>query len=448
MQNYFQHEAITAAKKMIRLFYVKKNVEGALSFFSKDRFTFVGIGEKDIFYSYEEVKNYCYKFVDAVAACYKIISADYQVNASSIDSCIVVAKIGFQADETLFNYKFSLHFSFYFQQIDNKILITFAHVHLPEKNSEEKFLNDERLHAEKKLQRDFLNQFENINHIAAKSVRYKDDLPYCYVNEAFLKLLGYQRRVNLENYSSLSHIHPNDQQKYFDFLKKIFSEKKAPVSENWRWHNSYCIMYRIITKDRNEIKVLEWGGILSLNENFIVNSFIEPLDEIEIANPDPAPSDAKSLMNFLQGSSNETSVLLDDCGIHIGNIMLIYPRRHKLFINGNAIALTPIEFELLLILAAHPNQTLTTKEIYKNLWDEGDLIVTSFTLKTHVSNLRRKLRDASDNKIQLRNCRGDGYCLSISEPTENAPPPDVMKSPRNFFRGDNKFFINGNAIYF
>lgn len=421
MQNYFQHEAITAAKKMIRLFYVKKNVEGALSFFSKDRLTFVGIGEKDIFYSYEEVKNYFYKFVDAVAACYKIISADYQVNASSIDSCIVVAKIGFQADETLFNYKFSLHFSFYFQQIDNKILITFVHVHLPEKNSEEKFFNDERLHAEKKLQRDFLNQFENINHIAAKSVRYKDDLPYCYTNNSFTKLLGYQRKINFENYSSLSHIHPNDQQKYFNFLKRIFSEKKAPVSENWRWHNSYCIIYRLINRNREEIKVLEWGNFLSLNENVIVDSFIKPLDEVEITNPNPPPTDKQNeIKNFLKGFPNEGSALLDDCGIHIGDIMLIYPRRNKLFIKGNSVALTPIEFELLLILAAHPKQTLTTKKIYENLWNDGELTVTSFTLKTHVSNLRRKLRDASDNKIQLRNCRGDGYCLYISELPETS----------------------------
>lgn len=123
-----------------------------------------------------------------------------------------------------------------------------------------------------------------------------------------------------------------------------------------------------------------------------------------------------ALVNFLDGSPDKSSALLDDCGIHIGNILLIYPRRHKLFVNGKAVSLTPLEFELLLVLAAHLNKTLTTKEIYKNLWDKEDLNVTSFTLKTHVSNLRKKLREASDEKIQLKNCKGDGYCLSISEP--------------------------------
>ncbi len=170
-------------------------------------------------------------------------------------------------------------------------------------------------------------------------------------------------------------------------------------------------MYRLMNCKREEIKVLEWGNLLSLNGNFIVKSFVTPLDDVEIL------TDITSrLTNFFDSSPDEPSVLLDDCGIHIGNILLIYPCRHKLFVNGKVVALTPVEFELLLILAAHLNKTLTKNEIYKNLWDKDDLNVTSFTLKTHVSNLRKKLREASDNKIQLKNCKGDGYCLSISEP--------------------------------
>lgn len=77
--------------------------------------------------------------------------------------------------------------------------------------------------------------------------------------------------------------------------------------------------------------------------------------------------------------------------------------------------LTPIEFDLFLVLAAQFNQVLTTKEIYKNLWDDEDLNITSFTLKTHISNLRKKLREASNDKIMLNNCKGDGYCLFMED---------------------------------
>lgn len=283
MQNYFQREAITSTKKMVRTFYIMKNVDSALKFFSKEHITFIGIGENEIFTSFAEIRDYFYKYIDIATTNYKIISEDYHVEASSYDSCIVVAKIGFQADESRINQRFALHFSFYFQLVDDKLLITFAHVHMPEKHCD-----DKALHADKKFRNDLLIQFENTNYIAAKNFLYKDDLPYCYVNNLFLKLLGYNK-IKLENYSSLANIHPNDQQSYFDYLQKIFAEKNAGVSEGWRWHNSYRVIYRLVNCKYEEIKVLEWGNLLSLNGNFIFNSFVAPLDETEIIDTTPPP---------------------------------------------------------------------------------------------------------------------------------------------------------------
>ena len=405
MQNYFQKEALTKAKKTIHSFYVWKNIEKGLEFFSREHLTVIGVGENRIFNSFEEVRKCYYKYADIMTSTYKIISEDYRVEVSSHDSCIVIAKIGFQSDVAHLNYKLFVLFSFYFQQVDDKILITFLHIHLPEKISEE-----EKANVDQKFNEELLNQFENTKHTAAKSFLYKADLPYCYVNDLFRNLLDC-KKINLKNYSSLAHIHPNDQQKYFDFMQKIFAEKNAGVSEGWRWHNSYRVIYRLVNRKHEEIKVLEWGNFLSLNGNFIVNAFVTPLDDLEVINASPPPT----LSNFLDSSQDETSALLNDCGIHIGNILLIYPRRHKLFINGQSVLLTPIEFDLLLVLAAHLNKILTTKEIYKKLWDKEDLNDTSFTLKTHISNLRKKLREASDDKIHLNNCKGDGYCLFIPD---------------------------------
>jgi len=283
MQNYFQQEAITITKKIVRAFYILKNVESSLKFFSKEHITFIGIGENEIFTSFEEIRDYYQKFVDTATSVYKMINEDYRIEASSYDSCIVVAKIGFQADDNLINQRFVLHFSFYFQLIDDKLLITFVHVHLPEKSCDKKIL-----HIDIKSRKEFFNQFGSNNYIAAKTFYYKDDLPYCYVNDLFLKLLGYNE-INLENYSSLAHIHPNDQQKYFDYMQKIFAEKNAGVSEGWRWHNSYRVIYRLVNRKHEAIKVLEWGNFLSLNGNFIVNSFITPLDDLEIINDIPPP---------------------------------------------------------------------------------------------------------------------------------------------------------------
>lgn len=288
MQDYFQRKAIHSTKKMIRAFYVMKNVEGALEFFNRDRLTVIGIGEDNIFNSFDKVRDCFYKYAEIVTSAYKVVSENYHIEAASYDSCIVVAKVGFQADAARLNQRISLHFSFYFQLIDDKVLITFAHVHMPEKPPDEKFPK-ETLHADVKFHKDLLYQFENTNHIAAKSFHLKDDLPYCYVNDLFLELLGCNDLI-VGIYSSLAHIHPNDQQKYFNFIQKIFAEKNAGVSENWRWHNSYRVMYRLVNCKHEEIKVLEWGNLLSLNGNFIVNIFVVPLNEMEIINDTPPPS--------------------------------------------------------------------------------------------------------------------------------------------------------------
>ena len=55
MQNYFQKEALNATKKMIRAYYVLRDVEGSLKFFSRDHLTFIGIGKNTIFRSFDEV---------------------------------------------------------------------------------------------------------------------------------------------------------------------------------------------------------------------------------------------------------------------------------------------------------------------------------------------------------------------------------------------------------
>lgn len=158
-------------------------------------------------------------------------------------AALSLPKIDFQTDTARFNHKISLCFSFYFQLIDDKLSITFAHVHMPEKAPEEKF-SKETLHADVKIYKEWFHQFENTNYIAAKSFFYKDDLTYCCVNDLFLKLIGVKNFI-AENYSSLTHIHPNDQQKYFDLMQKIFEEKNSGVSEDWRWHNSYSVMLSI-----------------------------------------------------------------------------------------------------------------------------------------------------------------------------------------------------------
>lgn len=84
-------------------------------------------------------------------------------------------------------------------------------------------------------------------------------------------------------------------------------------------------------------------------------------------------------------------------------------------VNGKLVDLTPIEFKLLLLLSENINRPVDSEKVYTSLWQDSDLKETSFTLKTHMSNLRRKLKEASDNRITLVHVRDKGYCMSIPE---------------------------------
>ncbi len=60
--------------------------------------------------------------------------------------------------------------------------------------------------------------------------------------------------------------------------------------------------------------------------------------------------------------------------------------------SGRLLDLSPIEFELLLCLAAHPNQPLEYGQIYEQVWRSSSLNDTR-TVLVHVSNLRKKLEE-------------------------------------------------------
>ena len=115
------------------------------------------------------------------------------------------------------------------------------------------------------------------------------------------------------------------------------------------------------------------------------------------------------------GSCVGFSSLLEDCGVRIGNIVVVYPKRHKLLVKSRIVDLTPTEFKLFLLLSNNLNEPVAAEEIYNELWNDSELKLTSFTLKTLISNLRRKIKLASDDTIKINHVKDKGYCLTIPE---------------------------------
>lgn len=88
----------------------------------------------------------------------------------------------------------------------------------------------------------------------------------------------------------------------------------------------------------------------------------------------------------------------------------IDPARHRLRVDGMAIDVTALEFNLLAALAASPGVVLTRAQLLERVW--GDQYTSDDHLvDVHVANLRRKLGDVSTRPRFVETVRGVGYRL-------------------------------------
>lgn len=73
---------------------------------------------------------------------------------------------------------------------------------------------------------------------------------------------------------------------------------------------------------------------------------------------------------------------------------------------GEQIELSPTEYKLLQAFLDHPNQILLYRELYREIWDQGE-IEDMRTLMVHVSNLRKKVD--WQKKECIKTIRSVGY---------------------------------------
>lgn len=93
--------------------------------------------------------------------------------------------------------------------------------------------------------------------------------------------------------------------------------------------------------------------------------------------------------------------------------LTIYPGRYQIAVGDRPIDLTPTEFDLLLYLAAHRGRVVSCHELVREVRgytvDEAE---AREVIRPHVSNLRRKLKQAGQDADLIVNVRGIGYRLS------------------------------------
>lgn len=93
--------------------------------------------------------------------------------------------------------------------------------------------------------------------------------------------------------------------------------------------------------------------------------------------------------------------------------LTVHTGRYQISVEEQPIDLTPTEFDLLLYLAAHRGRVVPCNELVREVRgytvDEAE---AREVIRPHVSNLRRKLKNAGQDSDLIVNVRGIGYRLN------------------------------------
>ncbi len=99
------------------------------------------------------------------------------------------------------------------------------------------------------------------------------------------------------------------------------------------------------------------------------------------------------------GALLRRSSITPAAALSAGKISII-PASHKVFLDGQEIALTHKEYELLHFFMANPGQIFSREQLLNRVWGYG-FGGTTRTVDTHIKTLRQKLKDEGKHIVTL-----------------------------------------------
>lgn len=106
-------------------------------------------------------------------------------------------------------------------------------------------------------------------------------------------------------------------------------------------------------------------------------------------------------LNPAQEKKSESAV------IQVKNLT-INKETHQVFVDGESVKLTPIEFDILYLLATHPGRVFSTDEIFEKVWNEKAYEANN-TVMVHIRRLRGKMKDDTRADKIITTVWGVGY---------------------------------------
>ena len=83
----------------------------------------------------------------------------------------------------------------------------------------------------------------------------------------------------------------------------------------------------------------------------------------------------------------------------------------QVFVYGEEVKLTPIEYEILKLLAGSPGKVFSSKEIYQKVWKDSvyDMDGTDKTVAVHIRHIREKIEINPAEPEHIKVVWGHGY---------------------------------------
>ena len=113
------------------------------------------------------------------------------------------------------------------------------------------------------------------------------------------------------------------------------------------------------------------------------------------------------LRRYTQLNPNSTSREAISSEITIKG-MTINRDNHKVVVDGEEIKLTPIEFDILYLLASNPGKVFSTDEIFERVWNEK-VYEANNTVMVHIRRLRGKMKEDTRQSKIITTVWGVGY---------------------------------------
>ena len=123
------------------------------------------------------------------------------------------------------------------------------------------------------------------------------------------------------------------------------------------------------------------------------------------------PFGARELVARLQAALRRASPEPDEPVLRADGLE-IDAAAHRVHRDGEEVHLTPIEFDLLSVLARNRGRLMTHRALLSEVWGAAYADDTA-TLRTHIANLRRKIESPGGERRYIHTDAGVGYRFAV-----------------------------------